>query len=238
DTRLTLAEIQSLATAISVTGGSLLISDDLTVLPTDRLRIAQILLPVVGQRAEVLDLLVETAPTRLRLPLSGAQGKWTVIATFNWRDTAQAWDFNPADFKLSDQPCWVSLFWDEQIFQYTPGSALKMPAIPAHGAVLAAVIPCMDDSDPLYLGGNLHFSQGCEIAEWASEPQRLRFSVDLGRQAEGFVQLYLPSAPTHAECEGKPVESQELGDGAFRFNLTVDRSAQIEIIWDDNYAGR
>ena len=237
DTRLTLAEIQSLATAIGVTGGSLLISDDLTALPADRLRLAQVLLPVVGQRAEVLDLMAETVPTRLRLPLAGAQGNWTVIAKFNWRATAQPWDFNPADFKLPDQPCWVSSFWDDQIFHYAPGTALKLPAIPAHGAVLAAVIPFMDDSVPLYLGSNLHFSQGCEIAEWESEPQRLRFSVELGRQGEGFVRLYLPSTPIHAECEGKPLEWRELGNGAFRFNLTVDRSAQIEIIWGDHHAG-
>ncbi|MHB0966330.1 MAG: glycoside hydrolase family 36 protein [Bellilinea sp.] len=236
DTRLTLAEIQSLATAIGVTGGSLLISDGLAALPADRLRIAQVLLPVVGQRAEVLDLLAETAPTRLRLPLTGAQGSWTVIAKFNWKDTAQAWDFNPTDFKLSDQPCWVSSFWDEKIFHYTPCSALKMPTIPAHGVVLAAVIPCMDNSVPLYLGSNLHFSQGCEVVEWASAPQRLQLSVDLGHQGEGFVQLYLPFAPTHAECEGKPLEWQELGGGAFRFILTVERSAQIEIIWNDQHA--
>ncbi|MFA5836013.1 MAG: glycoside hydrolase family 36 protein [Bellilinea sp.] len=236
DTWLTLAEIQSLATAIGVTGGSLLISDDLAALPTDRLRVAQVLLPVVGQRTEVLDLIAETAPTRLRLPLTGAQGKWTVIAKFNWKNTAQAWEFKPSEFSLPGQSCWVSSFWDEKIFHYAPGIALNMPAIPAHGAVLAAVIPFMDDSAPLYLGSNLHFSQGCEIAEWAPEPQRLRFSVELGRQGEGFVQLYLPSVPTHAECEGKPLEWQELGGGAFRFILTVDRTAQIEMIWGDHHA--
>lgn len=236
DTRLTLAEIQSLATAIGITGGSLLISDDLAALPTDRLRIAQVLLPVVGQRAEVLNLLAETAPTRLRLPLSGAQGKWMVIAKFNWKDTAHAWEFNPSEFALPDLSCWVSSFWDEKIFHYAPGIALKMSTIPAHGAVLATVIPFTDDSASLYLGSNLHFSQGCEIAKWASEPQRLQFSVDLARQGKGFVQLYLPSAPTRAKCEGKLLEWQELGGGAFRFFLTVDRSAQIEITWGDHHA--
>jgi len=52
DTRLTLAEVQSLATAIGVSGGSLLLSDDLTALPEDRLRIAEVLLPVLGLRLE------------------------------------------------------------------------------------------------------------------------------------------------------------------------------------------
>ena len=229
DTRLTLAEIQSLATAIGVTGGSLLISDDLTALPTDRLRIAQVLLPVVGQRAEVLDLLAETAPTRLRLPLTGAQGKWKVIAKFNWRDTAQTWDFNPADFKLPDQPCWVSSFWDEQIFHYAPGTALKLPAIPAHGAVLATVIPSMDDSVPLYLGSNLHFSQGCEVADWNPAPQELQFTVNLGRLADGFFQCYLPNSPVRAACGGARMKWEPLGDGAYRFEVNINISACIEI---------
>ncbi|MHB0988414.1 MAG: glycoside hydrolase family 36 protein [Bellilinea sp.] len=229
DTRLTLAEIQSLATTIGVTGGSPLISDDLTALPVDRLRIAQVLLPVVGQRAEVLDLLAETAPTRLRLSLTGAQGKWTVIAQFNWRDTAQPWDFNPADFKLPDQPCWVSSFWNEQILHYAPGSAVKMPAIPAHGAVLAAVIPCMDDSVPLYLGSNLHFSQGCEVAEWNPAPQKLQFTVNLGRLADGFFQCYLPGVPVHASCGDTRMKWKPLGDGAYRFEVDINIAAAIEI---------
>ena len=229
DTRLTAAEIQSLATAIGVTGGSLFVSDDLTALPADRLRIAQVLLPIIGRRAEVLDLMAESAPMKLRLPLTGPQGNWTVIAKFNWKDTAQPYGFHPDDFGLPDQPYWVSSFWDEQIYRYTPGAALKVPAIPPHGVVLAGFMPILDDSVPMYLGDNLHFSQGCEVAEWTAEPQRLGFSLDLGRKGEGFIQLSLPSAPSQAECDGEPVKWKPLGVGVYRFEVNINFSACIEI---------
>ena len=45
DTKLSLAEVQTLTSAIGLTGGSLLVSDDLPALPEDRLAIAQALLP-------------------------------------------------------------------------------------------------------------------------------------------------------------------------------------------------
>ena len=67
DTHLSLAEVRSLATAIGLTGGSLLLSDDLPKLPPDRLRIAQVLLPVIGERARVLDWFDAEMPEHLRL---------------------------------------------------------------------------------------------------------------------------------------------------------------------------
>ena len=48
--------MQTLATAIAMTGGSLLLSDDLPKLPEERLRIAEVLLPVIGERARVRGL--------------------------------------------------------------------------------------------------------------------------------------------------------------------------------------
>ncbi len=48
DSNLTLAEVQSMATVIALTGGPLLLSDDLPKLPVERLRIAQQLVPLTG----------------------------------------------------------------------------------------------------------------------------------------------------------------------------------------------
>ena len=55
ETFLTSAEMQTLATMIIISGGSLLLSDHLPDLPPERLRIARTLLPVIGQRPRVMD---------------------------------------------------------------------------------------------------------------------------------------------------------------------------------------
>jgi alpha-galactosidase len=65
---LTLAEVQSAATAIALTGGSLLLSDDLSALPPERLRLAGTLLPPIGHRPQVMDWFDASTPRRLPGP--------------------------------------------------------------------------------------------------------------------------------------------------------------------------
>ena len=48
ETKLSLAEVHSLATVIALNDGMLLLSDDLPALPPERTRIAQVLLPLLG----------------------------------------------------------------------------------------------------------------------------------------------------------------------------------------------
>ena len=229
DTLLTLPEIQSSASAIAITGGSLLISDDITNLPPERLRIGQVLLPAIGRRAEVLDLFDQADPSRLRLPMNGPCGNWTVIAYFNWQDVPTSLPFTPADFRLPDIPCWISSFWDEVVYRYDPGKPLTFPPIPPHGVLLATVRPIQAGQQPLYLGSNLHFSQGAEVNHWQVEDQKARFTLDLGHQAEGFFQLWLPSEPTRAEADGKTLNWQILTDGVYRFGVKLDQAAKITI---------
>ena len=227
DTRLTLPEIQSSASAIAVTGGSLLLSDDIPSLPPERLRIAQVLLPVIGRRAEVLDLFDQADPSQLRLPMNGPHRNWTVIAYFNWQDEPNSLSYTPTDFRLPDLPSWISNFWDEVVYRYDPGKPLTIPSIPAHGVLLAAVTPIQTDQQPLYLGSNLHFSQGVEVNYWQVEDLKVSFTLDLGHQAEGFFQLWLPSEPTRADADGKPLNWLKINDGVYRFEVKVEQATKI-----------
>ena len=102
DTHLTLAEVQSLASVIALTGGSLLVSDDLPKLPADRLRIAEVLLPVIGERARVIDWFDTEMPELLRLDQLNAAGEWHILANFNWSEKADSLRLNPCS--LSPNP--------------------------------------------------------------------------------------------------------------------------------------
>lgn len=229
NTQLSEAEVQTLATAIGLTGGSLLLSDDLSSLPPERYHIARVLLPGLGKRAEVLDLLEEPTPRRLRLALSGPSGNWTVMARFNWQEHPESWVFDPADYGLTDEIYRVSSFWDRRIFQYQPGSPIVMPAIPPHGAALLAIYPAEPAARPAYLGSNLHFSQGNEITGWVVGEKGLQIELDLGRIASGFIRLLLPHPPLAAVCEGKAINWTREAETIFGFDLSVDRTASILI---------
>ncbi len=213
NTRLTLSEVESLATAIALTGGSLLLSDDLPALPQDRIRLARILLPVIGQTAQVLDLLTSEMPTRLRLDLEGAIGQWHVLAHFNWEDTPKQWRFELQDFQLPEQGYLLHSFWDDQSFTCQPGNPVNLPPIPAHGVALLAAYPLTEAA--AYAGSNLHISQGLEVKQWQISEGGIELELDLGRSFEGWFDLLLNQTPR--SVSGGALRWQEISKGRFRF---------------------
>jgi alpha-galactosidase len=208
DTHLSLAEVQSLASVIGLTGGSILVSDDLPQLPQDRLRLAQVLLPVIGERAQVLDLLEQDMPARLRVDLNGPIGPWHLLALFNWDDHEADLELSMEKFDLSpDAGWWLREFWTGSIGQMQSGAPYRFSAVPSHGARVAAVRR-FDSSQPAYLGSDLHLSQGMEVRKWRSKRAELAFTLDLGHAISGTVQLYLPWQPTEASINGASVALQ------------------------------
>ncbi|GIV65281.1 MAG: hypothetical protein KatS3mg046_541 [Bellilinea sp.] len=213
DTHLTQSEVESLATAIALTGGSLLLSDDLPALPQERIRLAQVLLPVIGQTARVLDLLSSQMPGLLRLDLEGAFGNWHVLACFNWEDTPQPWSFELQTFQLKEQDYHLHSFWDDQTFTCRAGETINLPPIPAHGVALLAAYP--QTESPAYAGSNLHISQGLEVKDWKITIDGLELELDLGRSFEGWFDLLLNQTPK--SVNQTVLRWQEISKGRFRF---------------------
>lgn len=229
ETELTDAETQTLATVIALSGGSLILSDNLTRLPANRVRMAQVLLPVAGQRPEVLDLLEEPTPRRLRMSLTGPQGAWTVAAKFNWQDRPEAWKFRPVDFGLPDEACRVSTFWNPGLYLYQPGNPVLMPEIEPHGSILLAIYPATLPLKAGYLGSDLHFTQGSEVANWTLGGKTLQLTLNLGKACSGFFRLQLPKPPARAACNGTPLPWTLEADNIYRFEGVFDSTVSVSI---------
>ena len=75
DSNLSLPEVQALATAISITGGAVLISDDMSKLSAERLKLAASLLPVLPAKPQVRDLFSQNMPSQISQDLQNAQGE-------------------------------------------------------------------------------------------------------------------------------------------------------------------
>ncbi len=231
ETDLTLAEIQSLATAIALTGGSLLISDDLPALSPERMKILQALLPLIGQRPQVLDWFDAHTPQRLRLDLDGAAGKWHLLGLFNWQDQPQKPTFDPAKFRLPQgQSWWLRSFWDSQIQRVKPGHPLILGEIPAHGACAIAIRQYQPDQ-PCYLGSNLHISQGLEVQSFDFDPkkQTLSMTLHLGHDARGSIFLYLPWQPDSVQVDQQAVQLTALGKGVFNLPVKLQQQSTTKI---------
>jgi len=228
DTRLSLAEVQSLASAIALTGGSLLVSDDLPRLPKDRLRIAESLLPVIGERARVLDWFDSAMPSKLRLDLLNETGEWHVLAAFNWQDQEADLKLSPADFDLPEGDYWVSEFWGGKVICVENEESVVFPAIPAHGCVVTAWRRA-PSGQSVYLGGDLHISQGLEVAEWQSTGKGVKATIRLPRKTSGVVRIGVPEAVSSVSVNGKSLEAKPDQDGVLEIPVDVDGFVRLEI---------
>ena len=87
--KFTHSEVVSIATVKALSGGSLIISDDLREISTERFKIAQKLLPATNVSATPLDLIDKEMPETLLLKLDG----WCLLGLFNWDSWPKAQPF-------------------------------------------------------------------------------------------------------------------------------------------------
>lgn len=236
-TKLTEAEVRCLATVIALSGGMLLVSDDMTRLRPERYRYIQALLPVLSNvlrstmGARARDWLSEQTPETLTLKLNGPIGEWLLAGVFNWQGVTVSRTVEPAELGLPPGAYWVADFWDETVCVLETGQALHFDAIPAHGVHLVALRPRTER--PTFVSSTFHFSQGGEVTEWVVNRRTLRFKIGLGRVAEGEVRLALPAPPCEARANGAPVTVRAEGAGLYRLSLTVHGSAQVFVEWSE-----
>jgi alpha-galactosidase len=232
DTNLSLAEVQSLATAIALTGGACLLSDDLPMLAPERLRIAQALLPVIGLRPQIPDWFEAETPAHLRLDLENTSGRWHLLALFNWSDQPADLDLRLADYGLVDNlPAWGREFWSGTIYNIETGG-LILRQVPPHGVRLLAV-RFHQPNTPLYLGGDLHISQGLEVAQWRPEGNGLALNIERPMIQSGSLELCLPGEPQEAFQDGASLEWERSGEGRYQFRVACDQHASIQIRWQN-----
>jgi alpha-galactosidase len=233
---LTLAEIQTVATIVALTGGSFFISDHLPDLPPERLQIAEALLPLIGRRPFVLDWFDNPTPTHLQLDLEGATGRWHLIALFNWEDQARQESVRLSDFYLETTPEYYAReFWSGKTHlvsaQDDSPPRLDVGEIPAHGCVLLAVRPCQLNRSQ-YIGGNLHISQGLEVTAWEQAGDRLSFRLERPGQSQGHIDLTSTRQPSVVSLNQQPTGWETLGERLYRIHLDFDRQALVELDCD------
>jgi alpha-galactosidase len=226
DTDLTLAETQTLTTTIALTGGALLLSDDLPKLTPERRRLAEVCLPVIGKRAQVPDLLDHEHPKVLRLPVEGSLGRWLLEAHINWGDKPEATIFTaPA----GEGEVWMRSFWTGQIGRMQPGTEMKV-MVPAHGVSLMAIrhIPA---EAPAYVGSDLHISQGQEVSAFIASDAGVKVEFTLPRKCQGEVILSLPKQPAYVWVNGELADWRDLGAGMYAIRVRIEYKGRLDIVY-------
>lgn len=229
DSNLTLPEVQSLATAIGLTGGALLISDDLTKLPAERLAIAEALVPTLDEPVRVLDLLNEEIPSRLRLDLLNSAGASHALCAFNWTDQPEDMVFSQEDFRLENGDYLYREFWSGKCGVWNSDKHLSFPKVPSHGCV-AFTVRRLQGQQPMYVGSDLHISQGVELEGWQEGVDGLNITLRLPRSTTGNLYLYLPGEVSTAVVNEVTVELQQLNGSIYRLPVEVEGFCHIHIL--------
>jgi alpha-galactosidase len=228
DSQLTLEEIHTAASVIALTGGSLFLSDDLPQLPAERLRIAQVLLPLMDQRPYLLDWSESSTPSLLQLDLSNASGSWSLLGIFNWQDKPLEKVLRLNQTYLDPEKKYLAReFWSGRVYQITDGQ-LILDQLPAHACALLSV-RLLNPRYPQYVGSDLHVSQGLEITEWKIADSELTFRIDRPGKSHGMVDIYLPTPPQQAMCGSEQINTRLVTQDVYRLELDVDNSAFITI---------
>lgn len=225
---LNAAEVQTLVSVAAVTGSHLVLSDDLAHVPAERLRWAASLLPLLDGQAETPCLFESREPRFVVRQVEGAAGPHRVVTLFNWGDEPARLEASRAELGLPPgEPLLVFDFWRRAADIYT-GDALQAATVEPHGVALLAIRPLA--GAPQLAGTDLHAGMGAEITRWDARSDKLAFTIELGREAEGNVWLRLPSPPRSAHVDGRAVAATAAGEpGIYRVPVTVTGQSEVVV---------
>lgn len=226
DSKLTLAEVQSLASAIALTGGALLLSDDMTKLNPQRLRIAQSLLPLLPPNPRVKDLFEKSLPGQIQQTLTNAQSGWELIVLFNWSDEAADLKLDLREWNLDDKQWLMREFWTGEMAVIDQGYTFQK--VEAHGVRVLALRPM---KSPSYLGSDLHISQGIELKEWKAESDKLSFTLNLDRKTSGVCYLWSDRIPTSVTQNGSAAIWEFSAGNIIKIQVDLDPLSEIKLTY-------
>jgi alpha-galactosidase len=175
-----------------------------------------------------MDWLDRQTPALLRQDMSGAAGEWHLVALFNWDDQAANLSFSAKRFNLPAADYWLRSFWDGRTYFAAQKQGIVFEEVPPHGVVLLAA-RAAPENEPLYLGSDLHFTQGVEVTEWKVTSKEVSLRLELPRVCQGSIELLLPAEPRRAKLDGNEITWESLGDHCYRFEVAVDRKAELKI---------
>jgi hypothetical protein len=85
-------------------------------------------------------------------------------------------------------------------------------------------------NQPLYLGSNLHISQGLEVVDWSVSPDlSINLEIDRPGKTQGKFDLLTPQLINRIICNHREIDFQFQEGGYVRIPLEFEGTAHIEI---------
>jgi alpha-galactosidase len=231
-TDLTDDEVLAQVTLIGLSGGLVLLSDELDALPVARRAWAAALLPPLVEGMDVLDLFTQEMPEVMTAPVARPWGHWRLVGLFNW-SAAPVERALPEDLHFNRQKAYHMVdFWERRYFRFEVGADLPVLHLPPHGVALLGLRPV--EPPPQLVATTFHITQGAELTVWNVEANAVTLTLSLGRVAQGEVWLALPTRPTAATLNGAslpPEAIHTIASGVWAVACRIKHTAELRVVW-------
>jgi len=198
--KLSLDEVRSLATVMFLSGGMIVLSDNMAELDPDRWEIVRQVSPLLDRRARTVDLFDKSNPAVFHVAVQNSDRH--LVALINWGDKpAQlAALFDPMGIK---GPHHAFEFWSEKYLGVVKDKIGPLN-LAAHGCAFVSLVPA--DDKPRLLSASFHLGQGAMgVARERIVDGKFEIEFALKGQRKGRLYVIVPgeSAPRRVEADFK-----------------------------------
>jgi alpha-galactosidase len=206
-TQLSEAEVRTVAAAALVSGGLLLLSDDLGNLSNSRKRLLDRLLPALGTAPELAPLGVEELDSLLQVLPDGSR----LLLVVNFGEAQQTRTVQLSALGI-DAPTHVYDVW-EDCYRGIARSEFQIGPLGAHACGLVRLTPA--DGHPRMLGSTLHLSAGSQEVAWIrpAEEGGARLRLEVSGRRRGRLHVDPGSGP--------PVVTQVEGSAGLELSVAA-----------------
>ena len=220
-------EVRSWASVVGLSGGLIVLSDDLPALALGRRRYITPVLPVLNQAALALDLFERELPELYVLRQDHDWGSGVVAGAFNWGDRPRRKVIDLAQLDLDPfQAHHAFEFWSGE-YRRVENGQIDLGELPAHGCAVVAIRPVLDR--PHLVATTFHLTMGGEIELFEIGDSRLTIGVQLKRRARGEIWIAGCGKPS-AGMNGRSAEVMERAPDVWALPIEVNGAAQIELV--------
>ncbi len=218
--KLSLAERQTLASGISVLGGAVMLSDDLSLYTLEEEDLARSMLPPVSARPVCPDLWKREIPRYLVARLEDACGPYILVWAVNWsrfprtiKMTLEELGVEPARYHAHE--FWTGGYLGEIAYSVT------VEKVPGHGSAVIRLTTVGDE--PRVIGSNIHISQGAvELKGFESSPAGIGMALSSPAFCNAAITLHVPgSGKIDVAGGGDDVKIDRVAKSVYRLEFTL-----------------
>jgi alpha-galactosidase len=234
DTRLTLPERRTLASAIALFGGSFILSDDLGLWGEGELEMAARVLPHVRGNPFVPDIWKSEVPRFMVSRLEDPGGHYYSALIMNWSSAKKTMNVSLSELGVEPGKYHAHEFWTGRYLGEVV-DVFRLVHVPAHGCAMVRLTPFSDA--PRLVGSDIHVLQGAaELKRFKETPLGvwMTFTGPVDRTAEIALSL-----PRQARVESINGMRSWKGDAelrrdtrtVYRLRFELDGPTEVELVW-------